>query len=402
MQNEQILHISDGEPGASVQPAQPLYDAVRSALKKILVSHEFRASRRCQDFLRFVVENTLAGRAEILKERTIGIEAFGRPASYDPSEDATVRVKAGEVRKRLGLYYAGEGRADEIRIDLAPGGYVPEFSWGPPAPAALEPAPAPGAPALRAKRLRWLALGGVAALVVTAAGWLIWKSTPNTLDAFWSPSLAGTSPALICAAYVPVYAAPDTRREQTSNARDFVLLNDQFVGGGDLVAASRLSGMLARMGRDYQVRIGSEVSFQDLKSTPAILIGYSYTKWKEISRDMRYVIDLSKRPVMITDNGAPTNWFLPGLKQDRQTDEDYALVTRMVRSDNQAAMVELSGITQYGTEAAAELVTKPAQLADALRGAPAGWEKKNLQLVLHVQVISGTPAATTVVARYFW
>jgi hypothetical protein len=348
------------------------------------------------------VENTLAGRAEILKERTIGIEAFGRPASYDPSEDATVRVKAGEVRKRLGLYYAGEGRADEIRIDLAPGGYVPEFCWVSPALPAPEPAAAPPVLARRGKTLRWLALGGLAASIVAAAGWLIWKSTPNTLDAFWNPALAGTSPALICAAYVPVYAAPETPRQQTSNTRDFVLLDDQFVGGGDLVAASRLSGMLARMGRDYQVRIGSEVSFQDLKSTPAILIGYSYTKWKEISRDMRYVIDLSKHPVRITDNGSPTNWFLPGLKQDRRTDEDYALVTRMVKPDNRAAMVELSGITQYGTEAAAELVTKPDQLAEALRGAPAGWEKKNLQLVLHVQVISGTPVATTVVARYFW
>src|ERR1700682_681356 len=62
-------------------------DAVRAALARVLHSHEFRASRRCQEFLRYVVENTLAGRGDTLKERTIGIDVFGRPASYDPSEE---------------------------------------------------------------------------------------------------------------------------------------------------------------------------------------------------------------------------------------------------------------------------------------------------------------------------
>ena len=76
---------------------------VRAALNQILQSQGFRSSRRSQDFLRYVVERTLEGQSEALKERTIGIDVFGRSSSYDPSDDATVRVKAGEVRKRLGL-----------------------------------------------------------------------------------------------------------------------------------------------------------------------------------------------------------------------------------------------------------------------------------------------------------
>src|SRR5579872_2779024 len=101
--------------------------AVREELARVLASQEFRTSRRCQVFLRYVVENTLAGRTDTLKERTIGIDVFARPASYDPADDATVRVKAGEVRKRLDRYYTSEGRADRLRIELPPGTYTPAF-----------------------------------------------------------------------------------------------------------------------------------------------------------------------------------------------------------------------------------------------------------------------------------
>src|SRR5215831_8122086 len=102
-------------------------ERVREELDRVLASHEFRTSKRSQEFLRYVVDHTLAGQGDLLKERTIGMEVFGRPDSYDPSDDATVRVKAGEVRKRLGLYYSSQGAQDPIRIELPSGTYVPEF-----------------------------------------------------------------------------------------------------------------------------------------------------------------------------------------------------------------------------------------------------------------------------------
>ena len=126
------VHESAHDPTGGIPQA-----LVRAALNQVLQSQGFRSSRRSQDFLRYVVERTLEGQADALKERTIGIDVFGRSSSYDPSDDATVRVKAGEVRKRLGLYYASEGRLDEIRIDLPHGAYVPEFHRIE-APAALE------------------------------------------------------------------------------------------------------------------------------------------------------------------------------------------------------------------------------------------------------------------------
>ena len=119
-----IAHI----PGAESDHPNPIQpEAIREELNRVLASHEFRSSKRSQDFLRYVIDHTLNGQADILKERTIGIEVFGRSTSYDPSGDATVRVKAGEVRKRLGLYYAGEGLHNPLHIELPAGTYVPEF-----------------------------------------------------------------------------------------------------------------------------------------------------------------------------------------------------------------------------------------------------------------------------------
>jgi eukaryotic-like serine/threonine-protein kinase len=102
--------------------------SVRSALELVLLSDAFAGSKQCQDFLRLVVERALAGEVDTISERTIGVELFGRPADYDTSNDGVVRVRAAEVRKRLGQYYR-ETTASPVHIELPPGSYVPEFHW---------------------------------------------------------------------------------------------------------------------------------------------------------------------------------------------------------------------------------------------------------------------------------
>lgn len=397
-------------PGISAANGPPWpREAVWDALNRVLSSHEFRTSKRSQDFLRYIVEHTLNGQAECLKERTIGIEVFGRSTDYDPSEDATVRVKASEVRKRLGLYYAEQGAQDPIRIELPLGAYVPEFRAGEITPRVADLAPAPRVPhvpgsAPKAARLRvrprLLALAALLGLAASVAIWLRTRPANTPLDQFWAPVLSGNAPVLLSAAYVPVYRVdPENRSPQP---KDFVELTDQFVGGGDLIAVSKLSAALTAKRHPYHLKVGNAVSFEDLRTGPAILIGYSYTRWREISREMRYFIDTTRQPIGITDNGAATQWSLPDLPPDRHTGEDYAIVARVFHPDTHAMLLEVAGITQYGTEAAADLITQPELMAEALRGAPAGWQKKNLEFVLHVKVISGSPSSPKIVATYFW
>jgi len=389
----------------SATPHAPVASAaqVRDELARILNSQEFRSSNRSKEFLKYVVENTIAGHGDALKERTIGIDVYGRPASYDPADDATVRVKAGEVRKRLDRYYSFEGRADRLRIELPPGTYTPVFRMV----ELLEPvspplAVVPSPPPPRRRRLIYGAAVVLAAALLAVL--LVRPHRPETaVDRFWRAVFEGSSPVLLTAAYVPVYNLNQPPGSHALPKPDqFVLLNDQFVGGGDLVATARIVAMLTRTGHPWQVKIGSDVSFADLRNSPTVLIGYSYTRWKQISREMRYFIDADRWPRMVTDDGKPTPWALPDLPPDRHTEEDYAIVSRVFHPETRAMLVEISGITQYGTSAGAELVTNPDVLGEALKNAPKDWEHKNLQFVVHVRVISGTPASPRVVASYFW
>ena len=79
------------------------------------------------------------GNVDQLKERTLGIEVFGRELDYDTNIDHIVRSTAGEIRKRIAQYYHEPGHESEIRIDLPSGSYVPEFHWPPPQLRSREP-----------------------------------------------------------------------------------------------------------------------------------------------------------------------------------------------------------------------------------------------------------------------
>jgi len=105
---------------------------------------------------------------------------------------------------------------------------------------------------------------------------------------------------------------------------------------------------------------------------------------------------------MIRDNGKPTEWYPHNVTREFHTDEDYAVVSRAFLPQTHSMLILISGCTQYGTEGAADLMTNSELLAAALREAPAGWQHKNLQLVLRMQVIANAPASPKVVAAHFW
>ncbi len=100
---------------------------IQAELSQILESRWLRESTQLRNFLRYVVEETLEGRMDGLKEYSLGREVFHRPPDYDPRSDAIVRVQASLLRKRISSYYDNEGRDSTIRIELPRGGYQPVF-----------------------------------------------------------------------------------------------------------------------------------------------------------------------------------------------------------------------------------------------------------------------------------
>jgi len=118
----------------------PDAEAVRAQLKRIVASQEFKATSRNRRFFEFVVEETLAGRQDLIKAYTIATCVFGRGADFDPQVDSIVRIEAGRLRRTLERYYLTAGRADPVVIAIPKGAYVPEFTQR--APAGGDPAPA--------------------------------------------------------------------------------------------------------------------------------------------------------------------------------------------------------------------------------------------------------------------
>jgi len=399
---EQTAHATQKPHPDLQRPPSAVPDTlVREELERILASHEFQASKLCQNFLRYTVENTLAGQSANLKERTIGIEVFGKPTSYDPSDDAGVRVKAGEVRKRLRSYYLNQPVEAKVLIDLPSGTYIPEFHL-------LNGTEKRISGQLSGRRGRYLILIAAAALVLASVAslafyWLRPPPVADSLREFWSPVFQSQKPVLVCAAPVPVYS--DIRAlsvEPPTKVGDFALIPDQFAAIGDVNTSLQIANLFGQMKEPYKLRIGKEVLYRDLRDGPAVLVGFSYTQWHQIGDQFRYSIDLSHRPFGVSQNGALTNWTIKTHPDDPELHEDYAIVSRFFYPGTNDMIVEITGISHYGTEAAGDLVTNPTLLPQVLRKLPAGWQQKNFQIVMHVDVISGFPSVPTVVATYVW
>ncbi|MEM7251758.1 MAG: AAA family ATPase [Pseudomonadota bacterium] len=118
-----------GDARSEPTGARPGHTDVEAALAHVLASPSFAKSPRMTGFLRYVVDQTMAGRQEYLKEYTIALEVFGRDATFDPQTSPIVRVQASKLRRLLALYYTTEGKDEPVRIDLPRGGYAAHWSW---------------------------------------------------------------------------------------------------------------------------------------------------------------------------------------------------------------------------------------------------------------------------------
>jgi hypothetical protein len=160
--------------------------AVRQALAKILASAGFAGSDRLSQFLRFIVEETLAGRGEGIKDYVIGVEVYRKAPSYDPRTDSSVRGEASRLRVKLNRYYETVGANDDVIISVPKGTYVPIFTSRDLAPAGSEPAPEPvRRPRSPTPRRVAFAIG----LPVAALGCAIWIFGPAKDTTPSSPSL---------------------------------------------------------------------------------------------------------------------------------------------------------------------------------------------------------------------
>jgi hypothetical protein len=387
---------------------------VERQLEKVLVSTSFRGSPRCTDFLRYVVTAALNGKRELLHERAIGMDLFGKPAGYDPSEDSLVRVKATEVRRRLAQYYAAPESQAELRFELPTGSYMPEFRW----PAAAEPRPP-----LRIRKRTLAALLAASAAAIGLAAVALKPATP--LERFWEPILRSEKPVMLTLGNAPVYIlstraidryfethprpsspGPHAVRPDaafTVSGGDLLSQQGHYVGVGGAQAVHIYASYLTKMGKESFLRTGSEYSFADFRSNPAIMIGAFSSQWTlRATENLRFSLDRRSGLSGIADRENPDRFWGLNTFTDATDLIDYALVSRVAKSDSGEPQFVAAGITQYGCTSAAEFLTQEKHFAAALVNAPPGWHRGNMQVVLRARVVGGTAAPPEVVATHFW
>jgi hypothetical protein len=395
--------------------------AIRHQLERMLANPLFRHSKRYPHLLRHVVERTLEGNAPELKERTIGVVLFARDLDYDTNADPIVRATAGEVRKRIAQYYFEPGHETELRIDLTPGSYVPEFVL--PCAAPVEPprAPAPEAsPALApvSHRVRpvWIVSGALCVLLfiafVVSRPW----RPHSAVDQFWGPVLEGSDTVRLCvgqrrflgsAPESPQQANPDLSHVAAPEPSLFKLyyMGSQNVALTDAVTIARLTGLLESRGRAYHIRGESFTSFDDLRDGPVVLVGAFNNDWTlRLTGPQRFNFERENDTFLIRDRQNPTrkNRAISYNLPYTDVTKDYALISRVLEPTTERMVVVAAGLTGYGTLAAGEFLTNPAYLGAMAKNAPRDWEHKNLQLVIATEVIHGNSGPPHVVDQYFW
>jgi hypothetical protein len=403
-------------------------NAINEQLERLLASSYFSHSKRFPNFLRFVVEHTLAGDADDIKERTLGIEIFGKDADYDTAADPIVRVTAAEIRKRVAQYYQDPAHNHELRITLPSGAYVPQFHsprggvvFGLPEidpvvhAAQVEPV---GRPAAAPVRRRWpfaQAAILVLAVLVAGGGYFAWKqATRPATDVFWQPVLSTGDPVLICVAD-QTETSGQILRDSIDPTRQVLLKpmsrptdNLTTVAIDDLSAIVRIAGLLQSHGKQYKLRGEAVTSLADLRSGPAVFIGAFDNAWTlRLTNPLRYHFtnNTDMTEVRIVDGTAPqqSNWVVARAVQISTNNyRDYAILARFTDTNTGKLTVIVAGLARGGTIAAGEFLTDPGDLAQLMRTAKAAGDKKNMEVVLSTQIIDGEPGTPKMEASYFW
>ena len=400
--------------------------AVLAELEHIVSSRHFNQSRRYTAFLRFIVEAALRGETDLLRERVMGSEVFGREATYDTNADPIVRMTAAEVRKRIAQYYRETGRDDQTQIEVRAGSYVPIFIFpGQPKPAAdvhqeIEEAPskrldangsrAEGnpveetsssveAPAAR-RHTRRLYYGPALFIVLAvslAAGWFLLRPK-QPLDEVWAPLFETGQGVTLCVGQ-PQVAQNLSLAE--SLARGDVLTRE------DVLALIDLVSFLQSKGRKFNLKMNTSTTLADLRAAPVVLVGGFNNQWtlRELSRlrlQMEYRRSESAGEFRIFDRQNPEGrvWKISSRQSSDQQAQDYALIARFIDQETGQPTIIAAGLGGAGTVAAVEYLTHNEQLQTLIRALPPG--KRNFEAVLGSSVVKGNQGQPQLLAVESW
>jgi hypothetical protein len=386
--------------------------------QRVAVSDIFSKSEFLPRFLLHICELHLSDRDDEIREQNIGVRVFGRPPSYNPGDDNIVRNYAVQLRKRLNLYFEGEGKSEEFRIEIPRGGYVPVFRCAaekpesqpvpiPVAKDALVPEPVSAGLSHDGWRMFFF---GVAAGVLLLGGVALWRarrvsSTPLPVSRpIWAAIFSKDRDTLI----VPADSGLGILQNLTEQPADLSgyssgqylsalkvkgldpgsindLRTQRYTSMVDLNVTSRLSRLPEIVADHLIVRYARDLRIDDLRNDNAILLGAIHTDpWIDLLQtslnfqfacarrvDDCYILNLHpagrESSVYRSDVGSPYP-------------ETYSVIAMLPNLNHTGWILLIEGLNMAGTEAAANLLFDDATTGPVIRkafsqsGAPRGFE----------------------------
>jgi hypothetical protein len=412
---------------------------VRQHLQEVLASAAFRGSQRSAQFLKHIVEQSIAGSFESLKERSIGIELFGRPPSYDTGEDAIVRVTASDVRKRLLQHYGTQGTNSEARFVLPLGSYVPELrrdfhrpenlAVGPPEPV-VTIAPLPQPIAKPRPVLQWAALG-ILLLGLNVSVWgLFWrhslaKGTESVAILPWSTLFRNAGSIKV------VTSDPNIEKIERLSGEPISLsdyANQQYIPNpgalspeivrfckdflrGDLAPAVDI-GVVARIAALAQ----TSSSTIDVQGARDLRLSEVYTddnfiflgsprsnRWAGLFNnqlDFRFDLNAGQEIIRNVHPRSDEKSVYVPTAGGYATGQSFATISFLPNPGKNGHVLLLAGANGEGTRAAGELITNRQRLSTELQncGITPKGPVRYFQLLLGLDTMAGSPSDVKVIA----
>lgn len=406
------FHFTDEQAGA-----------IKGELDSILSSAHFAGSKRCCEFLEFIVLHALEGDLEKLNERFLGTELFGRPVDYETATDAIVRVRANDVRRRLAEFYSESQSHSKVKIAVNSGTYIPEFQWrGSDIPEPTQPIPfdplsnlpkpnPAGGGALAVaddprtrrwtsgKLLLWIAIAAAVA-IVAILGWrqrYRAAQPQSALDDFWRPVLRDQHTVIICPGGNVFDPQTPSGTLTASKYNDYPWVSMQIAS-----AIAKVSVLLDHSGATSQLESSAFTSITDLREHPVTLLGAYNNPWTlRLVDPLRF--HLNPRPdEFFVDRLNPQVRWARDSSQPYSSADDFSLIARFRDATTGDWVVVLAGLGRNGTEAAADFATSPHYMQLLRDRLGRGFANRGVEAILRVKVVDGKTGAPSIVAVYDW
>ena len=412
----------------SVTGASVHRELILAEVAKLTSSEILKSSESLCRLLKYLAEQAISHSGLPIKEYQIATEVFGRPSDFDARLDSTVRVQTGRLRSKLAEYYASEGNASPVIIDLPRGSYTLTIHDRPepePPSVALVAGPAQTPPAdlpatvRQAAMLAWI-FGLIAVGLIAMVVYLLLTRTapadqkraeqaPQIFLDFWGRFINRPEQPWVIFSNAEFVGRPDTGMRYYDPARDSKnMILDHYTGVGEVLAIHELDGLFASLRRGIRVKRGRLLSLDDTESNNLIFVGSPSENLtlREIPATQEFIFRQNDRNPRKGDVRIENAHPMPGeaavflASPGPPIVEDYAVIALVPGMNPNRSVMILAGTTTIGTQAAVEFVCRAKNLDQlaAKVGKSRNGDFHLFEAVIKVRVSGGVPMNSQLVA----